>query len=475
MRRQLSMATLWAACLSVASLPAVPARAATTTTTAATATATPPATAVQPGTTAPAGTAAIPGFTVAPNAASGGGFVPDGKGHKVYRPNAPKALVLPDATSSSNGILYHGGAVMLGTTHVYFIWYGNWSSNSATTILPDWARNLGGSPYFSINSTYYDSSNNHVANSVTYGGAVFDNYSRGTSLDDNGVFDVVSAAIANGSLPADANGVYFVLTSPDVAETTGFCTLYCGWHSSGIFNGVPSQYAFVGSTLACPSGCEASPGNAPNGNEGADGMASLMTHELDESVTDPNGDAWYDANGNEVGDLCNFTFGSKLYSTANGSAANIHLGGRDYLLQEDWVNAGGGYCSMGLPQSSAFYTLTPCRLIDTRSPAGPLGGPALQTGPARTFALSGHCGIPATAKALAVNVTVTQAASGGSLTLYAADQQSGGTSTINFSPGRTLANNAFLRLSGEGSGSIAVIDGSSGSVQLILDVSGYFQ
>ncbi len=44
------------------------------------------------------------------------------------------------------------------------------------------------------------------------------------------------------------------------------------------------------------------------------------------------------------------------------------------ILQEDWVNAGGGSCSTGLPRNTRFYTLRPCRLIDTRSPSAPLGG-----------------------------------------------------------------------------------------------------
>ena len=64
----------------------------------------------------------------------------------------------PDAI----GIGYGGGPVMLGTPDVYYIWYGNWSGNSATTLLPDFMSNLGGSPYFNINTTYYDSQGRHV-------------------------------------------------------------------------------------------------------------------------------------------------------------------------------------------------------------------------------------------------------------------------------------------------------------------------
>src|ERR1043166_4714519 len=85
------------------------------------------------------------------------------------------------ARPNTNGISYHGGPVMLGTTHVYYIWYGNWSGNSATSILTNLAQHMGGSPYFNINTTYYNGSNVHVSNSVQYLSSVNDNYSHGTS------------------------------------------------------------------------------------------------------------------------------------------------------------------------------------------------------------------------------------------------------------------------------------------------------
>src|SRR5438477_2726122 len=68
----------------------------------------------------------------------------------------------------NNGISYHGGPVILGTTHVYYIWYGNWSGNTANSILTNLAQNIGGSPYFNINTTYFNGSNQHVTNSVQY-------------------------------------------------------------------------------------------------------------------------------------------------------------------------------------------------------------------------------------------------------------------------------------------------------------------
>ncbi|HJZ78998.1 MAG TPA: hypothetical protein VKD91_01590, partial [Pyrinomonadaceae bacterium] len=82
------------------------------------------------------------------------------------------------AKPARNGISYHGGPVMLGTTHVYYIWYGNWSGNSATSILTNLAQNIGGSPYFNINTTYYDGSNQHVTNAVQYMSSTTDDYSH---------------------------------------------------------------------------------------------------------------------------------------------------------------------------------------------------------------------------------------------------------------------------------------------------------
>jgi hypothetical protein len=249
--------------------------------------------------------------------------------------------------SGNNGIVYHGGPVILGGTNVYYIWYGNWSGNSATTILTDFAGNVGGSPYFNINSTYYDGSNNHVLNAVRYSGNTVDNYSHGTSLSDSAIQAVVSDAITSGRLPKDTNGVYFVLTSADVTASSGFCTQYCGWHTRGTISGSDIKYSFVGNPDRCPSACEAQT-TGPNGNAGADGMASIIAHELEEATSDPDLNAWYDRRGQENADKCAWTFGT-TYTTGNGAAANMRLGARDYLIQRNWVNAAGGYCALSYP------------------------------------------------------------------------------------------------------------------------------
>jgi hypothetical protein len=131
--------------------------------------------------------------------------------------------------------------------------------------------------------------------------------------------------------------------------------------------------------------------------------------------------------------------------------------------------------TLGVPNNASFYTVTPCRVADTRNPNGPYGGPALAAGATRTFTVGGQCQIPLTAKAISVNVTVTGPTSIGFLTLFPGGTAAPLASTINFRAGQTRANNAIVPL-GAG-GTMSVFDGqaSGGTTHFILDVNGYFQ
>jgi len=124
-----------------------------------------------------------------------------------------------------------------------------------------------------------------------------------------------------------------------------------------------------------------------------------------------------------------------------------------------------------------FFTVTPCRVADTRNPNGPQGGPALSGGVERVFPVGGVCGVPLAAQAVSVNVTVTGPSALGSLRFGPGTCSNLPlTSTINFDAGRTRANNAVLPLATDGTGGLAVVPSFSGSgtVQLIIDVNGYF-
>jgi hypothetical protein len=117
-----------------------------------------------------------------------------------------------------------------------------------------------------------------------------------------------------------------------------------------------------------------------------------------------------------------------------------------------------------------YYTVVPCRQLDTRTSAALLPRGTL------TVALTGGaCGIPATARAVSVNVTVTEPTALGFLTLHPATSPRPVASNINYGAGQTRANNAILVLASDGSGTVGVFNGSSGATHVIIDVNGYFE
>ena len=122
---------------------------------------------------------------------------------------------------------------------------------------------------------------------------------------------------------------------------------------------------------------------------------------------------------------------------------------------------------------SSFFTVAPCRAIDTRDPVGPYGGPAISAGGLRTVVLGGRCGVSTIATAVALNVTVTQPGAGGHLTLYPAGSAAPVSASLNYGGGMTRANSAIVSL-GAGGG-LAVSSGQpTGSAHFIIDVFGYF-
>jgi len=269
------------------------------------------------------------------------------------------------AVVQGNGINYHNGPVLKGNpVPIYVIWYGNWTngplaSDSAVTVslveafLASTA--LGGSGYEAINSTYGDTTCN-VSGHLGFSSAVFDSsYSSGKKLSDRVLPTVVSHAIAAG-LPSDANGVYLILTSSDVSESSGFCRTYCGFHTHATIGGADIKYAFIGNVDKCQNGCEAQttgPNSPSAGVGGADGMINVITHETEEAITDPDLNAWFDASGNEDADKCNFKFGPTQIAP-NGSHFNQTFGGKNWLIQMEWENSRGGGCDQTL--GGAFFT-----------------------------------------------------------------------------------------------------------------------
>lgn len=136
------------------------------------------------------------------------------------------------------------------------------------------------------------------------------------------------------------------------------------------------------------------------------------------------------------------------------------------------VSIGNGAIYRIAGRGQGYHTVTPCRAVDTRS-----GAPVV-SGVERLFTLvGGTCNVPTTARALAVNVTVTGPTGMGHVTLSPGNLPAPPTSTLNFAAGRTRANNAVVGLSTDGIGRVKALASVSGggTVHLIIDVSGYFE
>ena len=124
-----------------------------------------------------------------------------------------------------------------------------------------------------------------------------------------------------------------------------------------------------------------------------------------------------------------------------------------------------------LPPAATLTTLPPCRAIDTRGN----DAPALAANGTRTFVMTGRCSVPSGAVAVAANVTVTGSTSAGGVRLGPAGTTPS-LDTVAFRAGQTRANNAVLGLFGTPTGSITVTATiPSGTVHLIVDVTGYWQ
>ena len=128
-----------------------------------------------------------------------------------------------------------------------------------------------------------------------------------------------------------------------------------------------------------------------------------------------------------------------------------------------------GYGSAIAPGGGTkLFTLTPCRLLDTRA------GSPLPAGRTAVLGIAARCGVPPGAGSVAVNVTVVQPGSAGHLRLFPDGIPPPLASTINFRAGQTRANNAILALSAFGDLRV-LCEIPTGFAQVILDVTGYFK
>ncbi len=140
------------------------------------------------------------------------------------------------------------------------------------------------------------------------------------------------------------------------------------------------------------------------------------------------------------------------------------------------IDTNGYFAPPGNPGALYFYPLTPCRVVDTRSVGGSgltgaFGPPQMAAGSTRSFpVLSSACGVPATAQAYSLNITVAPPGPMFYLITWPTGETAPGVSTLNDLSGATLANAAIVPAGANGAIDVFVSDPTN----VIIDINGYF-
>ena len=245
--------------------------------------------------------------------------------------------------------------------------------------------------------------------------------------------------------------------------------------------------------------------NTITAGKGTTGMAVnpvanqiYMTNSTDNTVTFVNGVTLATttlAVGNSPADVEVNPDTFKIYVTNNGDNTLTTIDGITH--GEGTLGVGGGPASavvnpvtnriyvingndntvsvVGGASSDAvqFVPLTPCRVVDTRNPNGPFGGPPITGGTYRTFPLpSGACDIPANASGYSVNVTLVPPNHNGIgyLTIWPTGELQPTVSTMNSLDGRIKANAAIVPAGASGAVNVYL----SNTSNVVIDVNGYF-
>lgn len=156
-----------------------------------------------------------------------------------------------------------------------------------------------------------------------------------------------------------------------------------------------------------------------------------------------------------------------IIDAGTGGAVSVYVSDKAHVL----LDIDGYFAPPGNTPSFAFYPTTPCRLVDTRRPTGPFGGPSMTAGETRSFAIPlATCNIPATAAAYPLNFTVVPHGTFGYLSTWPTGENQPLVSTLNAFTGAVTANSAIVPVGTGGAISVYATHPSD----VVIDIDGYF-
>jgi hypothetical protein len=219
----------------------------------------------------------------------------------------------------SPDMTYHGGPILPSATVEAIFWGSSWLTYKGDEItgMDMWYKGVGGTSYAATVDEYTDGSGQRVSSSITYQGYLIDGSSVPRHLSTSAVLSEVCKMVPK---PV-TNGYYPVY----VDKARGGAN-YCAYHSWGSCNGVAVEFGFFFKPDG-DAGCN--PNSTVAGqSEGLAADANVSGHELSETRSDPNGNAWYDSSGAENGDKCAWTFGGPY----------VLFGSQEWKIQGNWSN-----------------------------------------------------------------------------------------------------------------------------------------
>lgn len=284
---------------------------------------------------------------------------------------AAEHAAAPKATEPSGEppLVWHGGPVMHSQTAYAIFWAPSGYSfpagyeNGVVSFLENVAADSGKpSNVYSVSAQYTDSTG-HAAYIDSFGGKMTDTTAyptSGTCPTYSGFGESFTACITDAKLEAEVNAdvtakswpkgladEYYVVLPPEVgscfqegSEFFCFDEEFCAYHNYSESGN--TIYANISYSPGDPIGCGV--GEYPNGhaNGNVDDTLSSLSHEANESITDPTLEAYFDEIGFEDGDECRNTPLEEDYGPPLGGAAgalfNQSINGGHYYLQQEWSN-----------------------------------------------------------------------------------------------------------------------------------------